>query len=265
MKESKLSGNTIILLMLTPYVYFVTYLTEMGYCTYFGIPPALISLSPGNISSIAAILGIIYAGIHIINFLEDKLFFILAKIAGKRIPGMEYLAKSNILTGLVVLIIVLSLIDISDTSTRNLFLTISLILLIITILLSLRKKTSDKPDNEQEMTGNAALPKQDSLIGRLLDSKVTGLIIMTALVTFPATEKGGEYIGRKQESFMKVNGDKTMLGVVIYGDKIIGKEFRNDTLGTKTFIIPFNNTTTIEMIKMRSRPVIISNDPLLIK
>jgi hypothetical protein len=64
MKGTSISGDTIILLMLTPYIYFVTYLTEIGYCKYFDIPHEFITLSPGNISSITAIYGILYAGIR---------------------------------------------------------------------------------------------------------------------------------------------------------------------------------------------------------
>jgi hypothetical protein len=79
---------------------------------------------------------------------------------------------------------------------------------------------------------------------------------MTALVTFPATDKGGEYLAKKQDSFMKINGCGEMLGVVIYGDKIIAKEYMNGTLGMKTIVIPIREGTTIEELTLSHPPLI---------
>lgn len=245
-----------MLIMLTPYIYFITYLTETGYCSYFGIPPGLISLSPGNISSIAAILGILYAGIHILDAILDKLLFLLDRSTGQRIPGLHYLASSNILTGVVLMFIVLSLVDPADNSTRRLFLLISAILLVVAIAVSIRNTTEGNAPEKPDGADTDSPPEQRSLISRMFDRKVTALILMTALVTFPGTDKGGEYLAKKQDSFMKVNGSEEMLGVVIYGDKIIAKEYRNGTLGMKTIVIPIRDGTTIEELTLSPPPLI---------
>ena len=250
MKGTSISGDTIILLMLTPYIYFVTYLTEIGYCKYFDIPPEFITLSPGNISSITAILGILYAGIHIIDFCLDKLLLLIDRKSGKRIPGMEMLARSNILTGLVLLVVLMSLIDKNDTSTKSLFISVSAILMIISLSqIALSAKKEGNRHNRD------STDSRSSMISRVFDRKVTTLVVMTALITFPATEKGGEYIGRDQESFYRVNENNGMLCIVIYGDKIIAKELNNGKLGPKTIIVPIRENTVIEKIHL-TRPIV---------
>lgn len=244
MKETRISGEAIILLMLTPYIYFVTYLTEIGYCNYFDIPAELITLSPGNISSIAAVLGVLYAGIHILDYSLDRLLLFIDRASGHRIPGLDFLGRSNILTGLVLYVAVMLLIDRTDTPTQVLFTIIAVILmtvsLIQTFMANRKNREPSGPPHERQA--------RSFLSNRVFDRKVTMLVLMSALITLPATERGGEYNARHQSSFYRINGDDTMIGVVIYGDKIIAKEFINGQIGTRTIIVTMKDNTSIETI-----------------
>lgn len=247
---NKISIDTVPILLLTPYIYFVTYLTEVGFCNYFAIPEALIAINSSNLSSIAAILCLIYIAIYLIDFSTVKVLSYVLKINRNRIPGINKLANTSIPTGMIIIIIGLFVVDKSDRSTLYLFIAMAVILSVAAMVVVVKKKNIEEGAlSLQGASDSPTLPENRSLIHSVFDRKVTVIIIVTILITLPLSTKGGAYNAKKQTTFYRINNRDDLLGIVIYGDKIICKPYASDALGAQTIIFTIRDSTKIEILK----------------
>lgn len=86
-------------------------------------------------------------------------------------------------------------------------------------------------------------------IGNFLGKKTLFLLFITfILISISLTM--GEYSAKNQTNFYKINDREDIVGVVIYGDRIIAKGFVSQKLGNEIIFLDISNETKIESLPL---------------
>lgn len=89
------------------------------------------------------------------------------------------------------------------------------------------------------------------LIGNFLGEKTLFLLFITfILISISLTL--GEKSAEKQTTFYKINDREDIVGVVIYGDRIIAKSFVSQKLENEIIFLDISNETKIEILPLET-------------
>ena len=89
------------------------------------------------------------------------------------------------------------------------------------------------------------------LIGNFLGEKTLFLLFITfILISISLTL--GEKSAEKQTAFYKINDREDIVGVVIYGDRIIAKGVVSQKLGNEIIFLDISNGTKIEILPLEN-------------
>ena len=246
--------STFIVFLIPLYAFLITYCIEMGYAEYYDIPFSVIQIDGRNVCY---------------NFIKIMLIFICiygieAFLSNIFSPFFRKYKNKNLLTRqminyffieIIFLTLLANVIFCNIRNILNLVLIILLLLFVFSFFYNQIKRTrfekrSDYEDLKKE-SDEIDYAMNLRFIGNFLGKKTLFLLFITfILISISLTL--GEKSAEKQTVFYKINDREDIVGVVIYGDRIIAKGFVSQKLENKIIFLDISNETQIEILPLNA-------------
>ena len=246
------NDSTFIVFLIPLYAFLITYCIEMGYAKYYDIPFSVIQIDGRNVCN---------------NFIKIMLIFICiygieAFLSNIFSPLFKKYRNENLLTRQIInyffieiifLTLLANVILCNIRNIYNLFLIILLLLFVFSFFYNQIKRTrfekrSDYEDLKKE-SDEIDYAMNLRFIGNFLGKKTLFLLFITfILISISLTL--GEKSAEKQTAFYKINDREDIVGIVIYGDRIIAKSFVSQKLENEIIFLDISNETKIEILPL---------------
>ena len=224
----------------------------MGYAKYYDIPFSVIQIDGRNVCYNFIKIMLIFICIYGIEaFLSNIFSPFFRKYKNKNLRTMQMI--NYFFIEITFLILVANVILFNIRNIFNIVLFILLLLFVVSFLCNQIKQTrfekrSDYEDLKRE-SDEIDYAMKLRLIGNFLGKKTLFLLFITfILISISLTL--GEKSAEKQTAFYKINDREDIVGVVIYGDRIIAKGFVSQKLGNEIIFLDISNGTKIEILPL---------------
>ena len=246
--------STFIVFLIPLYAFLITYCIEMGYAKYYDIPFSVIQIDGRNVCNNFIEIIVIFFCIYGIESILSNIFS----------PFFRKYKNKNLLTRqminyffieIISLILLANVILCNIRNIYNLVLIILLLLFVFSFFYNHIKQTrfekrSDYEDLKKE-SDEIDYAMNLRFIGNFLGKKTLFLLFITfILISISLTL--GEKSAEKQTVFYKINDREDIVGVVIYGDRIIAKGFVSQKLENKIIFLDISNETQIEILPLNA-------------
>ena len=226
----------------------------MGYAKYYDIPFSVIQIDGRNVCYNFIKIMLIFICIYGIESILSNIFS----------PFFRKYKNKNLLTRqminyffieIISLILLANVIFCNIRNILNLVLIILLLLFVFSFFYNHIKQTrfekrSDYEDLKKE-SDEIDYAMNLRFIGNFLGKKTLFLLFITfILISISLTL--GEKSAEKQTVFYKINDREDIVGVVIYGDRIIAKGFVSQKLKNKIIFLDISNETQIEILPLNA-------------
>ena len=246
------NDSTFIVFFIPLYAFLITYCIEMGYAKYYDIPFSVIQIDGRNVCynfiKIMLIFVCIYGIEMILSYIFPPFF---KKYKNKNLRTMQMI--NYFFIEIIFLTLLANVILCNIKNILNLVLIILLLLFVFDFFYNHIKQTrfekrSYYEDLKKECHGiDYAMNLR--LIGNFLGEKTLFLLFITfILISISLTL--GEYSAKNQTNFYKINNREDIVGVVIYGDRIIAKGFVSQKLENEIIFLDITNETKIEILPL---------------
>lgn len=246
------NDSTFIVFLIPLYAFLITYCIEMGYAKYYDIPFSVIQIDGRNVCYNFIKIMLIFICIYGIEaFLSNIFSPFFRKYKNKNLRTMQMI--NYFFIEITFLILVANVILCNIRNIFNIVLFILLLLFVVSFLYYQIKQTrfekrSDYEDLKRE-SDEIDYAMKLRLIGNFLGKKTLFLLFITfILISISLTL--GEYSAKNQTNFYKINNREDIVGVVIYGDRIIAKGFVSQKLGNEIIFLDISNGTKIEILPL---------------
>lgn len=246
------NDSTFIVFLIPLYAFLITYCIEMGYAKYYDIPFSVIQIDGRNVCNNFIKIMLIFICIYGIEaFLSNIFSPLFKKYRNKNLLTRQiinyFFIEINFLTLLANVIL---------CNIRNIYNLVLIILLLLFVFSffynqikrSRFEKRSDYEDLKKECD-EIDYAMNLRFIGNFLGEKTLFLLFITfILISISLTL--GEKSAEKQTAFYKINDREDIVGVVIYGDRIIAKSFVSQKLENEIIFLDISNETKIEILPL---------------
>ena len=246
--------STFIVFLIPLYAFLITYCIEMGYAKYYDIPFSVIQIDGRNVCYNFIKIMLIFICIYGIEaFLSNIFSPFFRKYKNKNLRTMQMI--NYFFIEIISLILLANVILCNIRNIYNLVLIILLLLFVFSFFYNHIKQTrfekrSDYEDLKRE-SDEIDYAMKLRLIGNFLGKKTLFLLFITfILISISLTM--GEKSAEKQTVFYKINDREDIVGVVIYGDRIIAKGFVSQKLENKIIFLDISNETQIEILPLNA-------------
>ena len=246
------NDSTFIVFLIPLYAFLISYCIEMGYAKYYDIPFSVIQIDGRNVCNNFIKIILIFICIYGIEaFLSNIFSPMFMKYRNKNLLTRQIINYFFIEIFFLALLANVVLYNIKNI--LNLVLIILLILFVFVFFYNQIKQTrfekrSDYEDLKKECD-EIDYAMNLRLIGNFLGEKTLFLLFITfILISISLTL--GEKSAEKQTAFYKINDREDIVGVVIYGDRIIAKSFVSQKLENEIIFLDISNETKIEILPL---------------
>ena len=248
------NDSTFIVFLIPLYAFLISYCIEMGYAKYYDIPFSVIQIDGRNVCN---------------NFIKIILIFICiygieAFLSNIFSPMFMKYRNKNLLTRQIInyffieIIFLALLANVVLCNIRNILNLVLIILLILFVFVffynQIKQKRFEKRSNYEDLKKECDeidYAMNLRLIGNFLGEKTLFLLFLTfILISISLTL--GEKSAEKQTTFYKINDREDIVGVVIYGDRIIAKSFVSQKLENEIIFLDISNETKIEILPLET-------------
>lgn len=246
------NDSTFIVFLIPLYAFLITYCIEMGYAKYYDIPFSVIQIDSRNVCNNFIKIILIFICIYGIEaFLSNIFSPMFMKYRNKNLLTRQIMNYFFIEISFLALLANVVLCNIKNI--LNLVLIVLLLLFVFSFFYNQIKQTrfekrSDYEDLKKECD-EIDYAMNLRLIGNFLGEKTLFLLFITfILISISLTL--GEKSAEKQTAFYKINDREDIVGVVIYGDRIIAKSFVSQKLENEIIFLDISNETKIEILPL---------------
>lgn len=244
--------STFIVFLIPIYAFLISYCIEMGYAKYYDIPFSVIQIDGRNVCNNFIKIILIFICIYGIEaFLSNIFSPMFMKYRNKNLLTRQIMNYFFIEISFLALLANVVLCNIKNI--LNLVLIVLLLLFVFSFFYNQIKQTrfekrSDYEDLKKECD-EIDYAMNLRLIGNFLGEKTLFLLFITfILISISLTL--GEKSAEKQTAFYKINDREDIVGVVIYGDRIIAKSFVSQKLENEIIFLDISNETKIEILPL---------------
>lgn len=248
------NDSTFIVFLIPLYAFLITYCIEMGYAKYYNIPFSVIQIDGRNVCNNFIKIMLIFICIYGIEaFLSNIFSPLFKKYRNKNLLTRQII--NYFFIEIIFLTLLANVILCIIGNIYNLVLIILLLLFVFSFFYNQIKRTrfekrSDYEDLKKE-SDEIDYAMNLRFIGNFLGKKTLFLLFITfILISISLTL--GEKSAEKQTSFYKINDREDIVGVVIYGDRIIAKGFVSQKLGNEIIFLDISNGTKIEILPLEA-------------
>ena len=246
------NDSTFIVFLILLYVFLITYCIEMGYAKYYDIPFSVIQIDGRNVCNNFIKIMLIFICIYGIEaFLSNIFSPLFMKYKNKNLQTRQII--NYFFIEIIFLTLLANVILCIIENIYNLVLIILLLLFVFSFLYNQIKRTrfekrSDYEDLKKE-SDEIDYAMNLRFIGNFLGKKTLFLLFITfILISISLTL--GEKSAEKQTAFYKINDREDIVGVVIYGDRIIAKGFESQKLENEIIFLDISNETKIAILPL---------------
>ncbi|MDY4675155.1 MAG: hypothetical protein SO369_09195 [Treponema sp.] len=246
--------STFIVFLIPLYAFLITYCIEMGYAKYYDIPFSVIQIDGRNVCNNFIKIMLIFMSVYgVETFLSNIFSPLFKKYKNKNLLTRQMI--NYFFIEIISLILLANVILCNIRNIYNLVLIILLLLFVFSFFYNHIKQTrfekrSDYEDLKKE-SDEIDYAMKLRLIGNFLGKKTLFLLFITfILISISLTL--GEKSAEKQTVFYKINDREDIVGVVIYGDRIIAKGFVSQKLENKIIFLDISNETQIEILPLNA-------------
>lgn len=246
--------STFIVFLIPLYAFLITYCIEMGYAKYYDIPFSVIQIDGRNVCYNFIKIMLIFICIYGIEaFLSNIFSPFFRKYKNKNLRTRQMI--NYFFIEIIFLTLLANVIFCNIRNILNLVLIILLLLFVFSFFYNHIKQTrfekrSDYEDLKKE-SDEIDYAMNLRFIGNFLGKKTLFLLFITfILISISLTL--GEKSAEKQTVFYKINDREDIVGVVIYGDRIIAKGFVSQKLENKIIFLDISNETQIEILPLNA-------------
>lgn len=246
------TDSTFIVFLIPLYAFLITYCIEMGYAKYYDIPYSVIQIDGRNVCYNFIKIMLIFICIYGIEAFLSYIFSpFFRKYKNKNLRTMQMI--NYFFIEITFLILVANIILFNVRNILNIVL-ISLLLFFVAFFVYKQikqirfEKRSDYEDLKRE-SDEIDYAMNLRFIGNFLGKKTLFLLFITfILISISLTM--GEYSAKNQTNFYKINNREDIVGVVIYGDRIIAKGVVAQKLENEIIFLDITNETKIEILPL---------------
>lgn len=246
------NDSTFIVFLIPLYAFLITYCIEMGYAKYYDIPYSVIQIDGRNVCYNFIKIMLIFICIYGIEAFLSYIFSpFFRKYKNKNLRTMQMI--NYFFIEITFLILVANIILFNVRNILNIVLIILLLFFVAFFVYSQIKqirfeKRSDYEDLKRE-SDEIDYAMNLRFIGNFLGKKTLFLLFITfILISISLTM--GEYSAKNQTNFYKINNREDIVGVVIYGDRIIAKGVVAQKLENEIIFLDITNETKIEILPL---------------
>ena len=246
------NDSTFIVFLIPLYAFLITYCIEMGYAKYYDIPYSVIQIDGRNVCYNFIKIMLIFICIYGIEaFLSNIFSPFFRKYKNKNLRTMQMI--NYFFIEITFLILVANIILFNVRNILNIVLIILLLFFVAFFVYNQIKqiqfeKRSDYEDLKRE-SDEIDYAMNLRFIGNFLGKKTLFLLFITfILISISLTM--GEYSAKNQTNFYKINNREDIVGVVIYGDRIIAKGVVAQKLENEIIFLDITNETKIEILPL---------------
>lgn len=246
------NDSTFIVFLIPLYAFLISYCIEMGYAKYYDIPFPVIQIDGRNVCNNFIKIMLIFICIYGIEaFLSNIFSPLFMKYKNKNLLTRQII--NYFFIEIIVLTLLANVILYNIRNILNLVLIILLLLFVFSFFYNQIKQTrfdkrSDYEDLKKE-SDEIDYAMNLRFIGNFLGKKTLFLLFITfILISISLTL--GEKSAKEQAVFYKINNREDIVGIVIYGDKIIAKGFESQKLENEIIFLDISNETKIEILPL---------------
>ena len=246
------NDSTFIVFLIPLYAFLISYCIEMGYAKYYDIPFPVIQIDGRNVCNNFIKIMLIFICIYGIEaFLSNIFSPLFMKYKNKNLLTRQII--NYFFIEIIVLTLLANVILYNIRNILNLVLIILLLLFVFSFFYNQIKQTrfdkrSDYEDLKKECD-EIDYAMNLRFIGNFLGKKTLFLLFITfILISISLTL--GEKSAKEQAVFYKINNREDIVGIVIYGDKIIAKGFESQKLENEIIFLDISNETKIEILPL---------------
>lgn len=246
------NDSTFIVFLIPLYAFLISYCIEMGYAKYYDIPFSVIQIDGRNVCNNFIKIILIFICIYGIEaFLSNIFSPMFMKYRNKNLLTRQII--NYFFIEIIFLTLFANVILCNIKNILNLVLIILLILFVFVFFYNqIKQKRFEKRSDYEDLKKECAeidYAMNLRLIGNFLGEKTLFLLFITfILISISLTL--GEKSAEKQTDFYKINDREDIVGVVIYGDRIIAKSFVSQKLENKIIFLDISNETKIEILPL---------------
>ena len=246
--------STFIVFLIPLYAFLITYCIEMEYAKYYDIPYSVIQIDGRNVCYNFIKIMLIFVCIYGIESILSNIFSPLFK----KYKNKNLLTRQMInyfFIEIIFLTLLANVIFCNIGNILNLVLIILLLLFVFSFFYNHIKQTrfekrSDYEDLKKECD-EIDYAMNLRLIGNFFGQKTLFLLFITfILISISLTM--GEKSAEKQTAFYKINDREDIVGVAIYGDRIIAKGIVSQKLKNEIIFLDISNETQIEILPLNA-------------
>ena len=246
------NDSTFIVFLIPLYAFLISYCIEMGYAKYYDIPFSVIQIDGRNVCNNFIKIMLIFICIYGIEaFLSNIFSPLFMKYKNKNLRTRQII--NYFFIEIIVLTLLANVILYNIRNILNRVLIILLLLFVFSFFYNQIKQTrfdkrSDYEDLKKE-SDEIDYAMNLRFIGNFLGKKTLFLLFITfILISISLTL--GEKSAKEQAVFYKINNREDIVGIVIYGDKIIAKGFESQKLENEIIFLDISNETKIEILPL---------------
>ena len=244
--------STFIVFLIPLYAFLITYCIEMGYAKYYGIPYSVIQIDGRNVCNNFIKIMLIFMSVYGVEIFLSNIFSpFFRKYKNKNLRTMQMI--NYFFIEIIFLTLLANVIFCNIGNILNFVLIILLLLFVFSFFYNHIKQTrfekrSDYEDLKKECD-EIDYAMNLRLIGNFFGQKTLFLLFITfILISISLTL--GEKSAEIQTSFYKINDREDIVGVVIYGDRIIAKGVVSQKLENEIIFLDITNETKIEILPL---------------
>ena len=246
------NDSTFIVFLIPLYAFLISYCIEMGYAKYYDIPFSVIQIDGRNVCNNFIKIMLIFMSVYgVETFLSNIFSPLFKKYKNKNLLTRQMI--NYFFIEIIFLTLLANVIFYNIRNILNLVLIILLLLFVFSFFYNQIKRTrfekrSDYEDLKKE-SDEIDYAMNLRFIGNFLGKKTLFLLFITfILISISLTL--GEKSAEKQTVFYKINDREDIVGVVIYGDRIIAKGFESQKLENEIIFLDISNETQIEILPL---------------
>ena len=246
------NDSTFIVFLIPLYAFLISYCIEMGYAKYYDIPFSVIQIDGRNVCNNFIKIMLIFICIYGIEaFLSNIFSPLFMKYKNKNLRTRQII--NYFFIEIIVLTLLANVILYNIRNILNRVLIILLLLFVFSFFYNQIKQTrfdkrSDYEDLKKE-SDEIDYAMNLRFIGNFLGKKTLFLLFIT-FILISISLALGEKSAKEQAVFYKINNREDIVGIVIYGDKIIAKGFESQKLENEIIFLDISNETKIEILPL---------------
>ena len=246
------NDSTFIVFLIPLYAFLISYCIEMGYAKYYDIPFSVIQIDGRNVCNNFIKIMLIFICIYGIEaFLSNIFSPLFMKYKNKNLRTRQII--NYFFIEIIVLTLLANVILYNIRNILNRVLIILLLLFVFSFFYNQIKQTrfdkrSDYEDLKKE-SDEIDYAMNLRFIGNFLGKKTLFLLFIT-FILISISLALGEKSAKEQAVFYKINNREDIVGIVIYGDKIIAKGFESQKLENEIIFLDISNETKIESLPL---------------